>query len=127
MSKETELMSQFTWGQVNLLHDKAVAGTEFKLPKTYGGSQVYGKYINVGALPNSTSTTDAHGISGIGTVLELRGTAVSSGTTYPLPYAHTTSTSSIRLQSDATNITIVTTADYSGYTGIVYMEYTKTA
>lgn len=101
------------------------------------GKPLYRKVIDVGNLPNNTSKNIQVGVSNI-SCKHLYGTAVGTGVgtaylgyTLTLPLVHTnTLANGISIRYDGSNgasqITIVSGADYSGYTGHVVMEYTKT-
>lgn len=92
--------------------------------------QVFRKVINFGALPNATSKTAAHGIgpTSVFTFTRIYGTASdTTGLTYlPIPYAHATAANIIRIDVDATNVTITTGIDRTAYdTCYVVLEYIK--
>jgi|GEM_PF-6423204 hypothetical protein len=92
-------------------------------------SKIYSKTIDLGALPNSTSATTAHGVTGIDLAKRIlfEGWAEDGGTNvYPLPYANAGGTARMALKIDATNITIVTNFNASSFTGEVRIEYCKT-
>lgn len=91
------------------------------------GKRIYQKTINFGALPDTTSTGVAHGISGIDTVVSLRGIAVSGSVRVHLPHVNVTNVANgIGLVMNSTNVTLVTGTDWSAYTGLIFVEYTKT-
>lgn len=94
---------------------KIVTGTEFDTYERIDGAIVYGKYINFGTLPNTTTKNVAHGISSLNTtkIVSVTGTAATASVTLPLPFALSTLASNIGLQADATNITITTGSDRS--------------
>lgn len=108
------------------------AGTAFSTSEvdtgsTWGGSIIYAKQVSVGALPNNTTTTDAHGITGLGIIIPGSGCVADNGTLQlPLPYLRAADTLKIQVYFDDTNITIVTNTDYSAYTGECLLFYTKT-
>lgn len=82
------------------------------------GSAIKAKYVSLGALPNATTTNDAHGVT-LGTIVGLYGGATASGTFVPLP------NDGILLSADATNIIVTTTTDWSSYTGWAVLEYVE--
>lgn len=89
------------------------------------GKPIYRKVINFGSLPNSTTKTVAHGISGLGQIVHIYGT-VCDGTTYiPLPAASRIESWSIELSANATNVSITTGQDRSSLSGYIFVEYTK--
>lgn len=88
------------------------------------GSTLYRKTIDVGALPNTTTTTDAHGISGVTSTSFKRiyGIAQNGTIAIPLPGGNVGVTV---VSADSTNINITTSANFSPYSGYVTLEYTK--
>lgn len=94
---------------------KIVTGTEFDTYERIDGNIVYGKYINFGTLPNTTTKSVAHGISSFNTtkIVSVSGMASTASVSLTLPFAFTTLTSNIGLQADATNIIITTGSDRS--------------
>ena len=91
--------------------------------------QVFRKVINFGALPNTGSTSVAHGLtitSGF-TFTRIYGTATDPSTNFiPIPYAHPTAANNISLDVDTTNAIITTGSDRTGYTTTyVVIEYIK--
>lgn len=87
------------------------------------------KVIDFGALPNTGTKTVAHGITWNANTRFTRiyGTATDPSTrAIPLPYVDTTAGSSIELSVDATNVEVVTAADYTGYTTTyIILEYVQ--
>ncbi|KLK91432.1 hypothetical protein AA309_20270 [Microvirga vignae] len=91
------------------------------------GKAIYRKVVDVGALPNTTTKTVAHGVTGVSKWLSHRGHAqAADGTALNLPLGDSAAGASIGLWLDATNINIRTGADRSGYSGFIILEYTKT-
>lgn len=97
---------------------------------TYNGKPLYRKVVDFGALPASGEKTVAHGIANIDKFLPARGIAYRSttDTTINLPYVTPSGLAlCIAIQyPDKNNILIDVGADRSLFTGIVFMEYTKT-
>lgn len=92
------------------------------------GKTIYKKTINFGALPNATTKTIAHGISGIDHIVDLKGVAWnSSGTTINLPYTNYYGAQyQVTWYVDKTNINIGAGDDKSGYSNCyVTLYYTK--
>lgn len=104
------------------------------------GKEIYRKVVSMGALPNATTKNTAHGITGIGTVLSLRGMATNGTTQIPLPrpdgYTHavdeggaatyTVLVDAVELSVTATNVVMITTSDLSAFTAsFAIVEYTK--
>lgn len=101
---------------------------EAQVGKWIDNSPVYEKTIECGTLPNNTSLTVAHGITGLDKVVECSGTGYGSANQIILPFTNNTSAQSqIAVIIDATNITIRTGEDKSSYTGYITLRYTKTA
>ena len=97
--------------------------TEYFTGEYFGGEKVYAKTIDVGTLPDSTSSTDAHGVSPV-TIVRVIGMADNGTNQIPMP--NVSSTLGVEIYVDDTNINIVTTSTMSGYSGMVTLEYTKT-
>lgn len=92
--------------------------------------QVFRFVLNFGALPNTGTTSVAHGLTPTAswTFTRIYGCATNPSTEYiPIPYSSATLINNIELYVDATNVNITTAADYSAYTTTyVIMEYIKT-
>ena len=91
------------------------------------GKPIYKKTIDCGALPNATSKSVPHGITGIGEIIAIDGTAYESEYTIKLPH---TSQSNITYQVGITvtntNINLASGGNLSGYThSYVTLQYTK--
>lgn len=91
------------------------------------GEQVYRKVVSLGALPNATETTDAHGLTGTYTIIKMYGMADDgSKGEFPLPYADSDDVAnSVEVKTNSADIKIKTGANYSGYTGYIVLEYIK--
>ena len=93
------------------------------------GSIIYRKVVTISAYPNTTTTTTAHGISGLGLVIKAWANAddgtdqISVMTTSAQKGA---ASPSVTITYDNTNITIKTNWNMAGFAGFVIMEYTKT-
>lgn len=90
---------------------------------------VFRKVINFGSLPNTGSTSVAHGLTVTAnfSFTRIYGAATDPSTSFiPLPYASPTDADNIELSVDATNVTITTGSDRTGYTTCyVVLEYLK--
>ena len=96
--------------------------------KWIDGSTIYKKTINFGALPNATSKSVAHGITNLGVVVGMDGTASNGTYRLFLPYAAPTSTDCIALDVNATNVNVGTGYNRSGYTECyITLYYTKSS
>lgn len=90
------------------------------------GTEIYRKVVSMGALPNATTKNTAHGITGLGTVISLRGMADNGTAQRPLPYADATLTDVVELDCTDTNVTLRSTGDQSAFTSsFAVIEYTK--
>ena len=97
------------------------------------GKPVYRKVVSMGALPNATAKSIAHGISDLDENLGLGGVAfnVNGDARIPLPYVHT-STSSVQMHMSKTTVVVTTRVDMSvsynkSYAIIYYTKTTDTA
>jgi len=96
------------------------------------GKKIYQKVIAIAAFPNAAGSPSllqtAHGVAGIAKFVDAWGYAKNAaGETIPLPYIHSASAGyGISLAVDATYInTRGYGADFSGYSGHVVIQYTK--
>ena len=90
------------------------------------GKTAYEKTINIGALPNSTTKTIAHNISNLSWVISLNGICNGSNTYLPLPFIDNSNiTNNIRIDCNATNISVRTSGNYSSFSGYVTIRYTR--
>ena len=92
--------------------------------------QVIRKVINFGALPNTATTSVAHGITftAKSRITRLYGTATNPvGLNYiPLPYASPTAANNIELNCDGTNVNVTTGSDRTAFTVCyIVIEYIK--
>lgn len=89
------------------------------------GSVIYWKTIELGALPNASSSTDAHSISDLDRIIKVEGMADDGTDQIPLPYYH--ATDGVEVSVDNTNITLVTEDDKSDFTGHLTIYYLKSS
>lgn len=105
--------------------------TEYETGKWIDGKTVYKKVINVGALANNGTTTTAHGISTIETLINAFGiTTNATPTRLNVPFVSDLTSSSaagnISMTITNTNVVIKSYNDKSGFTQTyVVLEYTK--
>lgn len=92
--------------------------------KWVDGRTIYRKTIDVGALPNTTSKSVAHGVTP-SLVIRAYGHAYNGVVHLPLPYAQVVAANSIGINVTAVNIVIESGADRSTYAGFVTIEYVK--
>lgn len=119
-------LTEFINGQVFFSNPALTSLT----PQTPTQRQVFRKVINFGALPNTGTTSVAHGIAPDSTFTFTRiyGTASdTTGLTYiPLPYASSTAANNIEIHIDVTNVNIITGIDRTAFdTTYVILEYLK--
>lgn len=98
--------------------------------KWVDGKTIYRKVVNIGALPNSTTKKVDHGVSGIDTIVKIYGTANSNNNALNLPYVETKTNNVNNIPVYVSkvaplNITVITEVDFSTYTGVIIIEYTK--
>ena len=90
--------------------------------KWINGKTAYEKTINIGALPNATTKTVAHNISNLSWVISLNGMCFGSNTYLPLPFVDQLNiNNNIRIDCNATNISIRASGNYSSFSGYVTM------
>lgn len=100
--------------------------------KWVDGKTIYRKTIHTGTLPNSGNIQVAHGIS-YSSIVKVEGIAQGNSslsyTSFSLPFSGSVvnSASFIQIWVDATNITISTGSDRSGYDSYVTLYYTKSS
>lgn len=111
------------------LENSSYSTSEVKTNATWiDGKPIYKKTIDFGSLPNNSTKNVAHGISNLGDVIDIRGTAKSSWGTYQLPLVFSGSDVNYitNVSVDATNISMSNSADRSGFTAYMTLWYTKT-
>lgn len=92
------------------------------------GKPLYKKTVDVGALPNSTSKSVAHGISNLNIVVKTEGSAKDiSGVRIALPFASVANVADqISIRIETSSIVIIAGVNRSGFSGYVTLWYTKT-
>ena len=101
--------------------------TEHVIGTWIDGSTLYGKTIDCGALPNTSTKTISHNITGVKQVLHYEAMAMKTNAFKPMPYIWNNVNSIIGVEFSDQYIYINTTADYSSYTeSYVTLHYTKT-
>ena len=106
--------------------------------QTYGVNEMAGdgskvrqdirtRRVEFGALPNNTTKSVAHGISGsdVTKVVGVRGISTDGTTILPLPYADSAAfAAQVELNVTATNVVIITAADLSAFaTTTIFIDY----
>lgn len=129
--------TQFEWDGTNFVTPGGgVGGIDFSTTeqdtglKWIDGKTIYQKTIVIAAGPNATQATYAHGVTGIdldSIKLVQNGSALSDTVTVPLPYVDTASVgNSVTVDFDATNVRLTSGINWSGNSGHVTIQYTKT-
>lgn len=100
-------------------------------PTTPALRQVLRKVINFGALPNTGSTSVAHGINITSGYTFTRIYGAASDTTneeyIPIPYASASATTTVEISVDSTDVVITTASNRSSFTTTyVILEYIMT-
>ena len=95
--------------------------------KWIDGSAIFKKTVNIGNLPNNTTSTVAHNITNFGTLVRLESAFTDGTNSAPIPYCAPTTSKAVQAYVDATNITIGTGEDRSTYSGYVTLYYTKSS
>ena len=94
--------------------------------KWINGKTIYRKCISVAALPNNNTAT-AGTLASLDTLVSIHGEAKSTtqnGYSRPLPFVGNGS-NDIRVDISDYDVTIKTTSDWSSYSAILILEYTK--
>jgi len=90
------------------------------------GRKIYRKVVDCGNLPNTTTSTTAHGVTGVSIWFDPRGTASNGTLTLGIPYSAPTLAQNIACYLNSTNIALVTGQNWITYQTYVVLEYTKT-
>lgn len=103
--------------------------TEHVVGKWIDGRTLYEKTISCGSLPNNTTASVNHNISNLEGVVGYEGVSYRSSDGFSLPIPSFTSVSAIvRVTINRTQITFMTTSDYSAYDNTyITLRYTKTS
>ena len=99
--------------------------TQYPLVGRANGEGRYSKLVDVGALPNNTTKSVAHGISSLKLTepVQFIGSLVDgSSNRYPIPVS-IPGTGSIGCSLDATNLNVFTSFDASSWTGKILLVY----
>lgn len=108
-------------GETEWINPPMVMGTEYRSTERWNGKVVYMKIIDIGALPNATSTSYSHGL-GAKSIVRCYGTT-SDVYGRSIPFKH--AASSIDLSCDRSAIRITTSTDESAANGYITVHYTK--
>lgn len=114
------------WKQTNI--PTITTGTEFKTGRIIDGKEEYGKKINIGALPDTTTKTVVTGLTNITRTRPIMGVAIAeSGNSRDIPYNEGTDVSIIyvKINASGNTLTVGTKSDLTAYSGHVTLYYTK--
>ena len=107
--------------------------TEHWTGKWRNASKVYAKSVDFGALPNTTTKTIGHGITGLDVAAYkraalLQGVASNGTNIIQLngTYFVISLLQNVSVGLDATNISVISNGDVSGYSALFRLEYCKT-
>lgn len=88
------------------------------------GKFIYRKVFNVGALPNNSTKSTAHGLTNV-TFTSVYGIITNGTISMNIPFPYNPYQNSVSLQTNGSNVNITTWVDYSPYSGIIVLEYVK--
>lgn len=120
------IMKTGTWEDFVSIGKQITVGQEEPTNEFIGDKRVYVKRLDIGNLPNATVKSVDHGLSNV-KIERLEGVATNNGLqALPLPFASEQDvSSSIRLQSWGSYVSVYTGRDRSEFTGVVDIYYTK--
>lgn len=97
--------------------------------KWIDGKPIYRKSIPITNWPNNSTSSNLHGLSDIGTVVNLSMVAFDGSNYKSMPYLYAPAGSSadIGFYANSTSIMLKSTGDLRGYQGTAIIEYTKTS
>ena len=108
------------WNPWEWINPPMALSTEYRTIKRWNGKPVYVKAVDVGSLPNNSSKTVAHGITGNTEFVSVRLCATSGSGGFELVNGGVSSVYVI-----GENVQISTGFDASAYSGKAIIEYTK--
>lgn len=102
--------------------------SEVKTNKVWiDGKPIYRKVVDFGTMPDTAAKSVAHGISSLGTVVELRAMMTNGeGWFLPIPFVSGAFEYQVSVTTSDTNITVTTFMDRTAWHGWAIIEYTKT-
>ena len=120
------IMNAGIWEDFASIGKQITVGQEEPTNEFIGNKRVYVKRLDIGNLPNATVKSVDHGLSNV-KIERLEGVATNNGLqALPLPFAsEQDASSSIRLQSWGSYVSVYTGRDRSEFTGVVDIYYTK--
>lgn len=99
-------------------------GAEYCTLERYGGNPVYTKLVYLGTLPNATTKTVAHGLSGV-TVVRYQAFADNGSLVQEFPFHNTAGAIVGKVYYSPDGVKVVAYDDLSAYAGTVQLWYTK--
>jgi hypothetical protein len=94
--------------------------------KWIDGKEIFFKTYEIAALPNSTTTKTSSGLTNLDKVVKIDGMAYGNSTHNPLPFVSIDQRYSIECWVDnSANIVLTSSSNYSAYSGVVTLYYTK--
>lgn len=107
----------------------------FEIPESFTGqylnsAPIYQKMINIGTLPNNTTKSINTGITDSNYIwIDAENSfAFSGGASYPIPYVDPKDVANsigVRIAGNGTTVIVSTGTNWSNYTGLVTVKYTK--
>lgn len=102
--------------------------TEEEVIGTWLGETLYRKVINLGNMPNNSSKAVAHGISNFKAPIQASGYMTNGTDNTLIPFCTVGNINyQIGLEFNSTNVVIYAGMDRSAFTGVIFLEYTKTS
>lgn len=102
-----------------------IATTETTLNYTINAQVVYSKIVSLGALGSTSTITVAHGITGLGTVYDMRVVADNATNQICINGYWTNAVLQAEAFIDDTNVSVRAVGDMTGYTGFATIIYSK--
>ena len=88
------------------------------------GKTIYKKTVNFGSLPNNTTKTTAHGITGVSVFISVTGIATNGSAYFSLPYSDNSGV--VATGVSGSNVFVQTVTDRTAYTTCyITLYYTK--
>jgi len=120
-------------GKLSKKVDTTTVGVE--IPESFTGqylnsAPIYQKMINIGTLPNNTTKSINTGITDSNYIwIDAENSfAFSGGASYPIPYVDPKDVANsigVRIAGNGTTVIVSTGTNWSNYTGLVTVKYTK--
>lgn len=88
------------------------------------GKSIYKKTINIGALPNSTNKSTAHGITGLTSIIRWESVGVGTGGQAGT-YIDLTQGNGCNVYVPGANVIVATSISRSDFNGYITLYYTK--